>query len=153
MRNLLIAALALCAGTAGVMSMLAAAQEARPPVAPAGAPPEIVASASEGAPVIEALTIDPSRFVLQCQPAALAVAARDVAAAGRSRLAFDWAVLAGPPGATLAPEGAAATFSATAAGDYQLRVTVTGAAASAARTFAVHVLAGGAICPLALGGG
>ena len=100
------------------------------------------------APAIDDLTINPARFILQCQPATIVLAAHDPESAD---LAFDWTIVSGPPGATLTPAGAAATFASTAAASYQLRVTASDpSGATASQEFAVQVLAGGAICPLAL---
>jgi hypothetical protein len=67
-------------------------------------------------------------------------------------LAFDWTIVSGPPGAALVPDGPAATFRSSTAASYQLRVTVSDSGgAMTSLAFAVQVLAGGDICPIALG--
>jgi hypothetical protein len=100
-------------------------------------------------PAIDDLTINPTSFVLRCQPATIVLAAHDPEGAA---LTFDWTIVSGPPGAALAPEGAAATFRSSTPARYRLRVTASDpAGATTSLAFAVQVLAGGDICPIALG--
>jgi len=75
------------------------------------------------APVIDDLSIQPSKFIGTCEEATLTATISDPE--GDAISAVAWQLLT--PGATLTGNGSSATFSATHAGDYQVQVLATDA--------------------------
>ena len=91
-------------------------------------------------PVINNISIAPSKFVPQGQSATITL---DESDPDGDSLTTAWTVLAGPAGAILTPAGATATFSATTIGDYQVKVVVMDPfGAQVSLTFPIHVLGG-----------
>jgi hypothetical protein len=90
------------------------------------------------APSIEALSLNPSKFISSCESLTLAVTGDDP---DGDELSFSWALESGPDGATLHSDGAQATFFGPA-GDYQAQVTVTDShQAQSSLSFPLHVSA------------
>jgi hypothetical protein len=90
-----------------------------------------------GQPLITDLNIGPSKFITTCETASLEVQAEDP---NGDAMSYDWEIISGPGGGLLIETGATAQFTPDAAGDYELKVTVTDATgASASMTFPVHV--------------
>lgn len=88
-------------------------------------------------PRVDSIAIDPSRFIVTCQPATIAITASD---RNGETLSYAWAIVSGPGDGTLVPSGASATFTSWMTGDYTLRVTVTdGLGGSTTLTFPIHV--------------
>lgn len=73
------------------------------------------------APVVDDLSISPSKFIGTCEEATLTATVSDPD--GDEIAAITWQLLT--PGATLVGSGASATFTANTAGDYQVQVLVT----------------------------
>lgn len=71
-------------------------------------------------PVIDEISLDPSGFISTCESALIVASASD---ANDDELSYAWSVVAGPGGASLRADGAAATFSGPA-GDYSLELSV-----------------------------
>lgn len=87
----------------------------------------------DGAPVIEDVTITPSKWIILCQQAAIQLTARDP---DDDTLSYSWMVSAP---ATLSVHDDYATFSTTAPGDYTIGVTVSSTDAQTVITFPIHV--------------
>ncbi|WP_437657329.1 Ig-like domain-containing protein [Sorangium sp. So ce1182] len=88
-------------------------------------------------PTIEGLDINPSKFITQCETAAIAVTASDP---DGDAISYAWEVVAGA--GTLSGDGSAATFAPAGAGDSTVQVTVTDAAGGSSRlSFPIHVSA------------
>lgn len=88
-------------------------------------------------PVIDDVQIGPSKFIDQCGEAVITVTASD---ANNETLSYSWEVLSGPGSSSLVGTGNQATFTPTAAGDYQLKVTVTDPQGGVVtQTFPIHV--------------
>jgi hypothetical protein len=97
-------------------------------------------------PMITNIGIDPGKFLYMCQQATVSITANDPEG---DVLTYDWSVISGPTGAQLTPNGATATFSANAVGDYEVKVVVTDVfGATVSLTFPMHVSAGGEYCPV-----
>jgi hypothetical protein len=88
-------------------------------------------------PVINDLDIGPSKFITTCQTAELTVDASDP---NGDELSYDWSIVSGPAGGVLDENGATATFTPGAAGDYELLVTVYDSTGGSTKlSFPVHV--------------
>jgi hypothetical protein len=88
-------------------------------------------------PVITALDLSPSKLVLVGNDVDMVVTADDP---DLDFLTFTFTQVSGPAPATITPMGAHAVFTASVAGDYQVRVVVTdGRGGSATLTFPIHV--------------
>ncbi len=87
-------------------------------------------------PQITAVTLDPSKFVTICESLAISVDAEDP---NGDAITYGWTLLAGPDGAGLNANGAAATFSGPA-GDYLVDVSAADTRGnSSSLTFPIHV--------------
>lgn len=90
-------------------------------------------------PKIDDVAIGPSKFIDQCGSAQITVTASDP---NNEALVYGWEVLSGPGSSSLIGAGNHATFTPTAAGDYQLKVTVTDPQGGVVhQTFPIHVAA------------
>jgi hypothetical protein len=90
-------------------------------------------------PKIDDVVIGPSKFIDQCGTATITVTASDP---NNETLAYSWAVLSGPGSSSLVGAGNQATFTPTAAGDYELEVTVTDPQGGVVhQRFPIHVAA------------
>ena len=88
-------------------------------------------------PLITDLNIGPSKFITTCETASLTVEASDP---NGDSLSYDWEIISGPAGGLLVESGATAQFTPSAAGDYELKVTVYDATGgSTSLSFPVHV--------------
>jgi hypothetical protein len=88
-------------------------------------------------PMITDLVLAPSKLVLVGNRVDIEVTAADP---DRDFLSFEFTQVSGPAPASLMSVGSHATFRATVAGDYEIRVVVTdGRGGSAALTFPIHV--------------
>jgi hypothetical protein len=88
-------------------------------------------------PVIDDVQIGPSKFIDQCGEAVITVTASDP---NNETLSYSWEVLSGPGSSSLVGTGNQATFTPTAAGDYQLKVTVSDPQGGVVtQTFPIHV--------------
>jgi hypothetical protein len=97
------------------------------------------------APVIDGLSIAPSKFLFTCETATISVTASD---ADRDFPRFAFSQVSGPAGATLESSGSTATFRPTVDGEYVLRVTVSdGRDGEVSLTFPIHVSPGTTSCP------
>jgi len=97
-------------------------------------------------PIIDNLQIGPSKFIDQCGSAQITVSASDP---NNETLSYTWEVLSGPGSSSLVGTGNQATFTPSAAGDYQLKVTVNDPQGGVVhQTFPIHVSAQ-ANCPAA----
>ncbi|HMI90160.1 MAG TPA: hypothetical protein VK509_02300, partial [Polyangiales bacterium] len=72
-------------------------------------------------PRIDAVTLDPSKFITVCEALTISVDAEDP---NGDEITYGFAVVSGPEGAHLAADGARATFFGSA-GDYAIAITVT----------------------------
>lgn len=96
-------------------------------------------------PVIDNVTITPSKFVTTCEDATLTASVSDPD--GDEIATVAWQLLT--PGATLTSMGTTATFRATTPGDYQVEVVATDANGGVGSlTVPIHVTAGGTGCGL-----
>jgi hypothetical protein len=96
-------------------------------------------------PRIDTVVLDPSKFITTCQSARITATASDP---DGDALAYAWTA---SPGSTLLASGAAATFSARAAGDYTVQLAVNdGRGGSTSIAFPVHVSAAACAVPAAV---